>query len=84
MEIINVSDGSPIKTTTYYEYVYAAINIELPEYITFDQALKTYSEKRLSFLKESRVLDVRKMKKIFNGCIIYKDASAGIKKSLGV
>ena len=84
MEIINVSDGSPIKTTTYYEHVYAAINIKLPKYITFDQALKTYSEKRLSFLKESRVLNVQKMKKIFDGCIIYKDACIGIKKSLGV
>jgi len=84
MEIINVSDGSAIKTTTYYEHVYAAINIELPEYITFDQALKTYSEKRLSFLKESRVLNVEKMKKIFDSCIKYKDARIGIRKSLGV
>ena len=84
MEIINVSDGSPIKTTTYYEYVYSAINVKLPEYITFDQALQTYSEKRLSFLKESRVLNVEKMKKIFHGCIIYKDARIGIKKCLGV
>ena len=84
MEIINVSDGNPIKTTKYYEYVYAAINIELPEYITFDQALQTYSEKRLSFLKESRILNVEKMKKIFHGCIIYKDACIGIKKCLGV
>ncbi|MDB4090177.1 NAD-dependent epimerase/dehydratase family protein [Gammaproteobacteria bacterium] len=84
IEIINVSDGSPIKTTAYYEYVYAAINVELPKYITFNQALKTYSEKRLSFLKESRVLNVEKMKKIFDGCIVYKDASTGIKKSLGV
>ena len=84
MEIINVSDGNPIKTTTYYEYVYAAINVELPKYITFNQALKIYSEKRLSFLKESRVLNVEKMKKIFDGCIVYKDARIGIKKCLGV
>ena len=82
MEIINVSDGNPIKTTTYYEHVYKAINVELPEYITFDQALEIYSEKRLSFLKESRVLNVEKMKKIFYGCIIYKDARIGIKKCL--
>ena len=83
MEIINVSDGNPIKTTTYYEYVYEAINIKLPEYITFEQALQTYSEKRLSFLKESRILNVEKMKKIFYGCITYKDARIGIKKCLG-
>jgi nucleoside-diphosphate-sugar epimerase len=82
IEIINVSDGNPIKTTTYYEHVYKAINVELPEYITFDQALEIYSEKRLSFLKESRVLNVEKMKKIFYGCIIYKDARIGIKKCL--
>jgi nucleoside-diphosphate-sugar epimerase len=82
IEIINVSDGNPIKTTTYYEHVYEAINIKLPEYITFEQALQTYSEKRLSFLKESRILNVEKMKKIFYGCITYKDARIGIKKCL--
>ena len=84
MEIINVSDGNPIKTTTYYEHVYSAINVELPEYITYDQALQIYSEKRLSFLKESRVLNVEKMKRFFHNCIVYKDACIGIKKCLGV
>lgn len=84
MEIINVSDGSPIKTTAYYEHVYKATKTELPQYISFNQAMKIYSEKRLSFLQESRILDVEKMKRIFPKCIQVKDAGVGIRKCLDI
>lgn len=82
MEIINVSDGNPIKTTAYYEHIYKATNTRLPEYITFKQAMETYSEKRLSFLKESRILDVEKMKRIFPDCIKFQDSCKGIQQCL--
>ena len=82
IEIINVSDGSPIKTTTYYEHVYKATGTQLPKYITFKQAMETYSEKRLSFLKESRVLNVEKMKRIFPDCIKVQDSCKGIQQCL--
>ena len=82
MEIINVSDGSPLKTTAYYEYIYQATNQKLPEYITFSQALKDYSKKRISFLKESRILNVEKMNMLFPKCIKYSDAKDGIRESL--
>ena len=81
-EIINVSDGKAVKTTRYYEIIYKALNMKLPEYISYDQAIRMYDEKRASFLKESRVLDVTKMKQLFPGCIKYKKLEDGIKESL--
>jgi len=81
-EIINVSDGAAIKTTEYYEKVYDALGVNLPQYISYEEAKKTYDKKRLSFLNESRVLDTAKMKKMFPGCIKYTKLSDGIKASL--
>ena len=48
-EIINVSDGAAIKTTEYYEKVYDALGVNLPQYISYEEAKKTYDKKRLSF-----------------------------------
>ena len=44
--------------------------------------MSLYDEKRASFLKESRVLDVTKMKQLFPDCIKYKNLEDGIKESL--
>ena len=81
-EIINVSDGNAVKTTKYYEIIYKALNIKLPEYISYEQAISIYDEKRASFLKESRVLDVTKMKQLFPNCIKYEKLEDGVEKSL--
>ena len=81
-EIINVSDGKAVKTTRYYEIIYKALNIKLPEYISYEQAMSMYDDKRASFLKESRVLDVTKMKQLFPNCIKYEKLEDGIKESL--
>ena len=81
-EIINVSDGTAVKTTEYYEMIYNALGIILPKYICYEEARKTYDKKRLSFLNESRVLDTTKMEKTFPGCIKYTSLSEGIEASL--
>ena len=81
-ETINISDGTAIKTTKYYEEIYNALEKKLPLYITFNEAINSYGEKRLSFLKESRILDTTKMKKLFPNCIKYKLIKDGIKASL--
>ena len=81
-EIVNVSDGTAIKTTKYYEEIYNLLEKKLPQYITFDDALRKYDKKRLSFLKESRVLNTTKMNKLFPNCIRYKMIRDGIKASL--
>ena len=81
-EIVNVSDGKAVTTTKYYEIIYKALNIKLPEYISYEQAMSMYDDKRASFLKESRVLDVTKMKQLFPNCIKYEKLEDGIKESL--
>jgi len=80
-EIINVSDGCPLTTTEFYEEYCRQIKTTMLPYITLMQAKKIYSEKRLSFINESRRLDVTKMKILFNGykCLNIRE---GIKKSL--
>ena len=80
--IINVSDGTPIKTTDYYLKIYDALDLSYPEFINYDQASLLYDEKRLSFIKESRILDVSLMNKIFPDIIEYKDVHDGILDSM--
>ena len=80
--IMNVSDGTPIKTTDYYLKIYDALKIEYPVFIDYARANEIYDEKRKSFINESRILDVSLMKKIMPGIIKYADVREGIKDSL--
>ena len=79
---MNVSDGTAIKTTLYYEIIYKVLKKKLPNYITFDDALKCYDANRISFLKESRILNTEKMDRLFPDCIEYRHIEEGIKASL--
>ena len=81
-EIINVSDGTPITSTEYYLKIYDELDIEYPPFINMKEAAKYYSKERLSFMSESRILDVSKMKRLFSDCIKYSNISDGIKRSL--
>jgi len=80
--IMNVSDGTPIKTTEYYLHIYDQLNMKYPEFIDYEKANKTYDSKRKSFINESRILDVSLMNEIFPDIIEYKDIKEGIKDSL--
>ena len=80
--IMNVSDGTPIKTTDYYLKIYDALKIEYPVFIDYERANEIYDEKRKSFINESRILDVSLMKKIMPGIIKYADVREGIEDSL--
>ena len=80
--IMNVSDGTPIKTTEYYLHIYDQLNMKYPEFIDYSQANKTYDSKRKSFINESRILDVSLMNQIFPDIIEYKDIKDGIRDSL--
>ena len=81
-KIINVSDGTAIKSTQYYLYIYDALKKTYPEFIDYEVAEKLYDEKRKSFIKESRKLDTSLMNKIFPDIIEFKDLREGIKQSL--
>ncbi len=70
-EIFNVSDGSPITVTYFYKEICKIVGLKMPPEISMDEAYECFSEKRLSFLRESRILDISKMKKFFPGQIKY-------------
>ena len=81
-EVLNVSDGTPITSTEYYLKIYDELGIEYPPFIKMEEAAKYYSDERLSFMCESRILDVTKMNRLFSDCIKYSNISDGIKRSL--
>ncbi len=81
-EIFNVSDGNPITVTKFYKEICNVLNLQLPPQITMHEAKKCFSEKRLSFLRESRILDISKMERFFPNQIKYKNIKIGVKASL--
>ncbi len=81
-EIINVSDGNPVSSTDYYEIIGMLLGVKITNYVTYEEALNVYTKQRLSFLKESRVLNVNKMFSLFPGCIKYISLENGIRDSL--
>ena len=81
-EIINISDGNPVSSTDYYERIAKVLGIKISNYITYEEARTVYTEKRLSFLNESRVLNVDKMNTMLPGCVKYQSLDDGIRASL--
>ena len=80
--VMNVSDGTPIKTTEYYLHIYDVLKLSYPKFIDYEEANELYDDKRKSFINESRILDVSLMNRIFPGIIEFKDVKEGIKDSL--
>ncbi len=81
-EIFNVSDGHPITVTRFYKEICDVLKLKTPPQITMSEAQQCFSEKRLSFLKESRILDISKMEEHFPNQIKYKNIREGIEASL--
>jgi nucleoside-diphosphate-sugar epimerase len=81
-EIINVSDGNPVSSTDYYEIIGMLLGVKITNYVTYEEALNVYTKQRLSFLKESRVLNVNKMFSLFPSCIKYLSLEDGVRASL--
>ena len=81
-EIFNVSDGCPITVTRFYKEICNVLNLKMPPQISMTEAQGCFSEKRLSFLNESRILDISKMEKHFPNQIKYKKIRKGIEASL--
>jgi nucleoside-diphosphate-sugar epimerase len=80
--VMNVSDGTPIKTTEYYLHIYDALKLNYPKFIDYKEANELYDDKRRSFINESRILDVSLMDSIFPDIIDFKDIREGIKDCL--
>ena len=81
--IYNVGDGDMRSRTWFANEVARQCCLEAPPTVTREHAEETFSAERLSFLNESRRLDLRKMRDVLGVTPRYRDAAAGIAASLG-
>lgn len=81
-EIFNVSDGDPQKVTDYYFTLADMLGLEHPPTISMEEAIRTLSPMRLSFLRESRRIVNRKLVASLGISLRYPTLKAGLKASL--
>jgi len=80
--IYNVGDGDYRSSTWFAKTVARLAGMNEPREIAREEALRTFSAGRLSFLAEARRIDTAKMRDTL-GCVPrYRDAEDGIRASL--
>jgi nucleoside-diphosphate-sugar epimerase len=80
--IYNVAGGDPVTTTDYYLTVARIADLAIPEFIGMEAAQRVYSAERLSFINESRRLNVEKMRRELRPDLLYSQLEAGVRASL--
>jgi nucleoside-diphosphate-sugar epimerase len=80
--IYNVGDGDARSRTWFMNEVARQCGLDEPPTISREEAEKTFPKERLSFLTESRRLDLRKMRDVLGITPKYRDATAGIAASI--
>ncbi|MBT8099551.1 MAG: NAD-dependent epimerase/dehydratase family protein [Gammaproteobacteria bacterium] len=80
--IFNVGDGDDRSSTWFAMELARQAGLDAPPVVSRARAEKTFSDKRLSFLRESRRLDLAKMRSELNVDVHYADAADGIAASL--
>lgn len=80
--IYNVGDGDTRTTTWFMNEVARQAGLPPPPTVTREEAEKTFSPMRLSFLRESRIIDVTKMRSTFGIPLKYPNPADGIAASL--
>ena len=80
--IYNVGDGDHRSGSWFTNEVARQAVLPPPPAISLDEADKTFSPMRLSFLRESRVVDTTKMRDVLSVTPKYSDAADGIAASL--
>ncbi len=81
-EIYNVSDGHPGNMTDYFNRVADAVGLPRPPLIDLAEADGQLSAGMMSYLRESRRLDNRKMLSIPGVALRYPGLSEGLKASV--
>ena len=76
--IYNVGDGDDRSSTWFTMEVARQAGLDAPPTITRREAEKTFSEARLSFLRESRRIDTTRMREILRPEMKYADPVQGI------
>ena len=80
--IYNVGDGDHRSGTWFTSEVARQAGLPPPPAISFEDAQKTFSPMRLSFLRESRIVDTTKMRGVLGVTPKYSNAADGIAASL--
>ncbi len=80
--VYNASDGQPGTMTDFYDCVADAAGLPRPPRIPWAQAEAQFSPMRLSFLRESRRLDNRRIREELGVELIYADLAEGVAASL--
>lgn len=77
-EVYNVSDGQPSTMSYYFKAVAKAQGLPLPPEVSREEAENVLTEGMLSYLKESRRLDNKKMLKDFHILLHYANLEDGL------
>ena len=80
--IYNVSDGNPSTMTHWFKAVARLAKIALPPEISLQEAESSLSAGMLSYLRESKRLNVEKMQRVLQVNPQYKNIEDGISASL--
>lgn len=80
--IYNVGDGDTRSATWFTFEVARQAGLPPPPCVSREEAGRTFSPMRLSFLRESRVVDVTKMREVLGYKPDYSDPAEGIAASL--
>lgn len=78
-EIYNVSDGNPGTMTQYFNLVADMLGISRPEQVSMEKAEQAMNPMMLSYLKETRRMDNRKMIEDLRVVLQYPDLESGLK-----
>jgi len=80
--IYNIADGDHRSNSWFRRTVADLAGLPTPADISFAEAERTWSETRLSFLRESRWLDTEKLRSVLRVKLHYTNAKEGIRASL--
>ena len=80
--VFNVGDGDERTSTWFATEVARQAGLRAPLTVSRSEAETTFSERRLSFLRESRRVDTTRMRQILRVTPKYANAEDGIRKSL--
>lgn len=80
--IYNLGDGDERSSTWFSQEVARQLALEPPPTVSRSEAARRFSARRLSFLGESRRVDVSKMKSLLGVTPRYADAADGIRASI--
>jgi nucleoside-diphosphate-sugar epimerase len=80
--IYNVGDGDHRSSSWFARTVAELAGLPAPPEVSMREAQQTFGAMRLSFLNESRRVDVRRMREVLQVSLAYADARDGILASL--